>query len=110
MYSQYQDYLTKPHYRAFATAPSHGDDAVSTGYTWNHRTVEGAIEQALKGCKDGEKKQIQITPCELHSIGDINVAGMKKEQIDKAIALYTLNKFATNDELLKTVGQLPKKK
>jgi hypothetical protein len=70
--------------------------------------VEGAIEGALEGCRKGEKVYETTTKCKLHSIGDIKVAGMEKEQLDKAMALYTLNRFATNEELLKTVGQLPK--
>lgn len=107
MYFHYQTYLTKPHYRALAATPSTSRDAASIGSSWSSSTVEDAIERALRGCRKGEKKYISITKCRLHSIGDINVAKLKKDEVDKAIALYTLNRLATNEDLLKTIGQLP---
>lgn len=107
MYSHYQTYLTAPHYRALAATTGSRNEAASMGWSSNNRTVEGAIEKALEGCRKGEKTYIEITKCRLHSIGDIKVADMEKEQVDKAIALYTFNKLATNEDLLKTIGQLP---
>jgi hypothetical protein len=107
MYYSYQDYLKTAHFRAFAATPSGPREAFSAGWSWNHRTVESAIVGALAGCKKNEKRYIQISACRLHSIGDIKVAGMRKEQLEKAIALYTVNRFATNENFLKLV-EVPK--
>lgn len=95
----YQEYLAKPHYRAFAATGGAGRLAASIGWSWRRGSVEDAIENALAGCSRGQKKYIQISKCELFAVGDIKVAGMSGEQIDTAIALYTSNRYATTEDL-----------
>ena len=99
MYDDYQQYLSKEHYRAFAATPRpSGQSAWSRGTSWGYGTVEGAIEKALERCQKGQKKYSKVFECRLHSVGGINVADMSEEQLDKAIEFYKSNRFATNED------------
>ncbi len=107
-YRTYQDYLTKAHYRAFAvTAGTTTKRASAYGRSWDHGTMEVAIERAIEGCEKGEKKYDNIGKCRLHSIGDIKVFGMSEEQLDKAIEYYGSNIFATNEDFAMPELALP---
>ncbi len=97
MYHDYQEYLSKSHYRAFAATPRPTQgSAVAAGWSWGYGTVESAINGALENCQKRQEKYTKIFECRLHSVGDINVDGMSEEQLDKAIALYKSNIGATN--------------
>ena len=55
MYHDYQEYLSKSHYRAFAATPHPTQgSAAAWGYSWSYGTVEGAIERALEKCQKGQ--------------------------------------------------------
>ena len=97
-YHNYQDYLTKSHYRAFAVTGGTSEAlASSVGRSWGYGTVEGAIEGALVGCRKGGKKYIKIRECRIYAVGDIKVAGMSEEQLDKVISFYENNLNATKE-------------
>ena len=103
MHQDYQEYLSKSHYRAFAATPRPTRGfAWAAGWSWGYGTVEGAINGALENCQKRQEKYIKIFECRLHSVGDINVGGMSEEQLDKAIALYKSNIWATNEDLAKS--------
>jgi hypothetical protein len=92
MSDDYQKYLLRSHYRAFVVTPfpsaRHG---WVLGWASGHRTAEGAIEKALEKCQKGRQEHGVDLECRLHSVGDINVDGMSKEQLAKAIELYKSN-------------------
>jgi hypothetical protein len=96
---QYQEYLTLPHFRAFASTSGAGRLAASIGWSFKQRSVEGAIERALAGCKTGQKKYSKISECRLFALGNIEVAGLSEEQLDKAISFYRNNLNATKEDL-----------
>ena len=75
--------------------------ASAYGRSWGYGTVEAAIKNALERCKKGEKKYDNIRECRLHSIGNIKVVSMTKEEIERAITLYKSNVNATNEDLAK---------
>ncbi len=110
MYPDYQEYLSKEHYRAFAATPRpSGGYASGWGWSWSHGTVESAIEGALENCQKGRKEYYSESfECRLHSVGDIKVVGMSEEQLDKAIEYYGSNIFATNEDFAMPELALPK--
>ncbi len=88
-------YKAKAHFRAFATSPGGPAEAFGFGSSWNNDTVGEAITTALKRCRE----EIRFGDCELYTIGNILVAGMTPEELDKAKAVYIDNPDATNDDL-----------
>ncbi len=90
MYHDYQEYLSKSHYRAFAATPRPSNQAAVWSWSWSNGTVESAIEQALENCQKGRNKYLisRIFECRLHSIGDIRVAGMSDDELEAAIKIY----------------------
>ena len=99
----YQKYLLKSHYRAFVVTsfPSarHG---FAAGWSSGNRTAEVAIEKALENCQKGRQEFDVDLKCRLYSVGDINVAGVSEEQLDKAIEFYKSNRNATNEDFAKS--------
>ena len=88
-------YRTRAHFKAFATSPGGPAEAFGFGSSWNNGTVGEAITTALKRCRE----EIRFGDCELYTLGNILVAGMSKEELEKAKAAYIANPEATNDDL-----------
>ena len=95
----YDKYLTLPHYRAFSATPGGPGDPASVGWAYNNRSVDRAIERSLEACEKEGASSFVLDRCRLHSIGDINVSKMTKEQIDRAIRVYKSNVLATNKDV-----------
>ncbi len=95
----YDKYLTLPHYRAFSATPGGPDDSASVAWTHSSPSVDRAIEMSLERCEKEGESAFVLDRCRLHSIGDINVSKMTKEQIDRAISVYKSNTSATNKDV-----------
>ena len=92
---QFEGYGDKAHFRAFATSPGGPTAAHGYGYVYRARTVEIAIEAAMKNCT----KRVKSGKCEVYSIGNIVVSGMSASELEHAKAVYRKNTAATNDDL-----------
>ena len=104
----YHDFLTKPHYRAFAMGgnPEYG----GVGWAWNAASPDAAMERALAACERARMKTEAIDRCEVYTIGHITVAGMNSEQLAQAIALYKADELATNADLEERLPDLADKR
>lgn len=109
MYYDYQDYLSRPHYRAFAATSGAGSLAASLGFASNRKSIEEAIERALAGCRKGQKKYFKISKCRLYAVGDTIVAGFSEERINRAITQYYSNRYATNVTLSRDAAKMSAK-
>ncbi len=93
----YEKYLKLPHFRAFSATTGSPGGAYAAGWRSGQYTVEDAIKKSLENC---EKYAVTTTQfCRLHSVGDINVSQMTKEQRDRAIRVYKSNVLATNKDV-----------
>ena len=88
-------YRTRAHFKAFATSPGGPAEAFGFGSSWNNGTVGEAISTALKRCREA----MRFGDCELYTLGNILVAGMSAEELEKAKTAYIANPEATNDDL-----------
>ena len=119
--SEFDNYLNKPHYKAFVVTETATRDAASAeqsqpakgkvsasgsgtsgpsfGRAWGQSTVERAIAAALDNCQRAQKLfDIQLE-CRIHSLGDIDVSGLRDEGVQRAIEVYRGNVFATREDL-----------
>ena len=78
----FKKYLDHSHLKAFASNRVTGQYGWSRGY----RRPERAVARALKECG-------QAPPCKLYAIGNVVVAGMRREEIEAAIAFYGSNRL-----------------
>jgi hypothetical protein len=100
---KYQDYKTKPHYRAFALSTDSSkvdlgpnasfgpDEAWAFGRAWRFGNVEDAIEAAMENCKSARKTFSAESGCMLYAIGDHEVFALSKTELDLIIARYRAN-------------------
>ncbi len=90
-----ETYKKRPHFRAFVLS---GRGATSSaGYSWvsSQESADEAIKLALDRC---ESMPIGYV-CKVVYLGDIDVWGMSKEELEHAKEVYTENPAATNDDL-----------
>lgn len=92
----YQDYLTLPHYRAFAHTGDNPHAAYAGGQAWGYPSVEAAVAAALEFCRKSRRRYVKIGECHLHSIGNLRVYGMSEDEMAEAVTLYQSNSYATN--------------
>ena len=97
--SDFEDYLKRPHARAFAIAGAKGDTGPSFGMASEQVAVQDAIDLALERCEEVQKRFDETLACRLWAIGDIEVHQMTPAQIEAAIAVYRENPGATNGDL-----------
>ena len=97
--ADFEDYLKRPHARAFAIADAKGDTGPSFGMAAEQNAVLDAIDLAVARCEEVQKRFKETQPCKLWFIGDIDVHEMTPEQLQAAIAVYRENPSATNDDL-----------
>ncbi len=97
--SDFEDYLKRPHARAFAIAEAKGDTGPSFGMAAEHNAVLDAIDRAVDRCEEVQKRFKDTRPCRVWFIGNIDVHEMTPAQLEAAIAIYRLNPSATNDDL-----------
>ncbi len=95
----YEKYLNLSHYRAFSSTPGSPGGADVVGWHSGQYTVEDAIKKSLEWCERGAAQHGATQFCRLHSVGDINVSQMTKEQRDRAIRVYKSNVLATNKDV-----------
>jgi hypothetical protein len=100
---KFQDYRTKPHYRAFALSTndpnadlsanaSFGQDqAWAFGRAWRFNRVEDAIATALESCEAAKQAYKTVQPCQVYAIGDLEVLGLSEPELASAIARYQEN-------------------
>ena len=94
-WGDFENYQTKPHYRAFAMTKGGHSTQRAIGFAWNRGSVDAAIEKTLETCDEYRDFQ----DCRIFYIGDINVEGMSDEEIEHAKEVYRRNRSATNDDL-----------
>ncbi len=97
--SDFEDYLERPHARAFAIAAAKGNLGPAFGMASAETAVLDAIDRALARCQEVQNRFDEPLPCRLWFIGDIDVHDMTPEQLQAAIAVYRENPGATNDDL-----------
>ena len=97
-YYSYQDYKSRPHYRAFTISRTTGKHDKALGYAFAGRTVDEAVRRATKACDDKAASYDVKYECELHSVGDIDVSGLPASEIAAAKQFYQRNRGATNDD------------
>ncbi|MDJ0983313.1 MAG: hypothetical protein QNI94_16945 [Kiloniellales bacterium] len=97
--TDFEDYLKRPHARAFAIAEAKGDTGPSFGMSAEQNAVLDAMDRAVARCEEVQKRFKDTRPCRVWFIGDIDVHEMTPEQLEAAIAVYRVNPSATNDDL-----------
>ena len=97
--TDFEEYLTRPHARAFAIAGAKGDTGPAFGMAVAQVAVRDALDLALARCEAVQKRYKETLACRLWAIGDINVNDMTPAEIEAAIAAYRENPGATNDDL-----------
>jgi hypothetical protein len=100
-YHYYDQYKTRPHFRAFVITSIWKRYGVAT-YYYRSSSIDAAIAGALDNCQkiamDGKSAATSFD-CKLHSIGNIFVYRMSDEELDTAKKLYKQNRSATNENL-----------
>ncbi len=101
-YHYYEQYKTRPHFRAFVITSSWKQYGVAT-YYYRSSSIDAAIAGALDNCQkiamDGKSAATSFD-CKLHSIGNIFVHGMNDEELATAIKLYEWKHNSTNKDLV----------
>ncbi len=97
--TDFEDYLKRPHARAFAIAEAKGDTGPSFGMAAERNAVLDAMDRAVARCEEVQKRFKETLPCRVWFIGDIDVHDMTPEELKAAIAVYRVNPSATNDDL-----------
>ena len=97
-YYSYQDYQSRPHYRAFTISRTTGKHDKALGYAYAGRTVDEAVRRATKACDDKAASYDVKYECELHSVGDIDVSGLPASEVAAAKQFYQRNRKATSDD------------
>lgn len=88
----YQKYKTLPHYRALACAGGGMGEPVGCSSVCGASDPRSAVNKAMANCKKLMQKNFPVShpPCKLRFIGDIDVSGMNRSQLDQAIERYRM--------------------
>lgn len=85
----YKKYKTLPHYRALVCAGHGIRETVGCSSVCGAKHPRVAIEQALDNCwKMKERNPSLAGPCTLRFVGDTDVFGMNRSQIDQVVEQY----------------------
>ncbi len=88
-YPYYQNYLDKrPHYKAYARATDLDTDGYAIFWVFGAFTPERAASRAMDGCKQQIKNDPDHKPCQLHSLGNVNVSRLDAQELSQAMAAY----------------------
>lgn len=96
----FNEYSTKPHFRALATTRDIGRKGWATSSVWNRDSAEGAVEAVMRNCaKNRATIDLTAYECRLYAIGDIIVSGMTEREIKETITRYQLAVIETDPDL-----------
>jgi len=86
----YQKYKTLPHYRALVCAGGGMAEPVGCSSVCGANDPRVAIERATSNCKKMMLRDFPVgsPPCKLRFVGDTDVSGMNRSQIDQVIEQY----------------------
>ena len=86
----YKKYRTLPHYRALVCAGGGMGEPVGCSSVCRANDPRVAIEKAMTNCKKMMQRNYPISspPCKLRFVGDTDVSGMDRSQIDRVVEEY----------------------
>jgi len=86
----YKEYRTLPHYRALVCAGGGMGEPVGCSSVCRANDPRVAIEKAMANCKKMMQRNYPVSspPCKLRFVGDTDVSGMNRSQIDRVVEQY----------------------
>ena len=86
----YQDYLERPHFKAFVAAAPQGPWDNPNGASSGRSSVTEAIRFADRLCRLGSRNDPD-RPCRIIALGNRSLVGATDEELKQAIAEYSNN-------------------
>ncbi len=94
---RFAEYKATPHYHALALGYIDREETIFFT-VYGSGTVGEAIDAVFQGCDLELEKEGRDWGCYLFAIGNIDVRGMTREQLQQVIELYESNISATNED------------